>query len=436
MEARTYKAEFNEKQRIAIDYLSPANQVEMLLYGGGVYSGKTWLGCYWQIARRLKYPNTRGLIGRYELKNLQLSTMRRFWYICGEMGLRQGVHYKYNGQYNTISWYNGSETILMDMAGSPGDVDFHRFGSLELTDYFLDEVAEMSWKAVEMIDSRTRYNLIGGRPKGLMSCNPAKGWLYNTFYKPYVDGTMPAHRAFVPALLRDNTIKPDPVYEAKIARMNERDRKRLLEGDWNFDESPDRIFDYDDLLRCFRNDDLKGEMYLTGDIARMGKDRTVLALWQGLTLLRIEILRKHRVDEVTKRIKEIQAEKNVKLKNIVVDEDGVGGGVVDNLRCIGFMNGSRANKPDKFQNLKAECYFKLGEIVEQGKLVLPVEHRDDIIRELDMIRRKNPDGDRKLSVTSKEEIARQHGVSPDLADAIMMRMYFELHPNYGKYQFG
>jgi hypothetical protein len=177
-------------------------------------------------------------------------------------------------------------------------------------------------------------------------------------------------------------------------------------------------------------------MYLTGDIARMGKDRTVLALWQGLTLLRIEILRKHRVDEVTKRIKEIQAEKNVKLKNIVVDEDGVGGGVVDNLRCIGFMNGSRANKPDKFQNLKAECYFKLGEIVEQGKLVLPVEHRDDIIRELDMIRRKNPDGDRKLSVTSKEEIARQHGVSPDLADAIMMRMYFELHPNYGKYQFG
>ena len=59
--------------------------------------------------------------------------------------------------------------------------------------------------------------------------------------------------------------------------------------------------------------------------------------------------------------------------------------------------------------------------------------RDVIVQELDMIRRRTPEADGKLAVRSKEEIARMHGKSPDYADAIMMRMYFELFPNYGSY---
>jgi len=50
-----------------------------------------------------------------------------------------------------------------------------------------------------------------------------------------------------------------------------------------------------------------------------------------------------------------------------------------------------------------------------------------------MIRRRTPEADGKLAVISKDEIARMHGKSPDYADAIMMRMYFELFPNYGSY---
>jgi len=180
-----YVSKFNERQEIAISYLSPSSEVEQILYGGGVYGGKSWLGCYWQILRRLKYPNTRGLIGRAELKKLQLSTMSTFWELCTKMGLAPNKDYTYNGQLNRITWFNGSETILMDMADTPSDPDFHRFGSLELTDYFLDEAAEISAKAVEILDTRVRYNLVNGRPKGLITCNPTKGWLYNDFWTPY-----------------------------------------------------------------------------------------------------------------------------------------------------------------------------------------------------------------------------------------------------------
>jgi hypothetical protein len=74
-------------------------------------------------------------------------------------------------------------------------------------------------------------------------------------------------------------------------------------------------------------------------------------------------------------------------------------------------------------------------MIEQNRIILPLVNRDTLVKELDMIRRRHPDSDSRLSVTSKEEIQRQHGISPDYADMVMMRMYFELHPNYGKYSY-
>jgi phage terminase large subunit len=425
---------FNAKQSEALKYLSPSSPVEQVLYGGGVFGGKTWLGCYWQIARRIKYPKTRGLIGRAELKRLQLSTMLRFWEICAEIGLKPDVHYTYNGQLNMITWFNGSETLLMDMADKPSDPEFQRFGSFEITDYFIDEVAEISKKSFDIIDSRTRYNLIGGVPKGLLTCNPSHNFTYTEFYKASKKDELPPHRAFVEALLHDNTIKPDPIYQAKIMRLPEADRKRLLEGDWDYDESIDRLFNYDDITRCFRDELIPGEKYITADIARMGKDRTVLCYWEGMTLREIKSFRKMRVDEVVQEVRKMISDKGVNLRNVIADEDGVGGGVVDSVKCRGFLNGSRSTKPDRYQHLKAECYFKLAEVIESNGITFHIrEEKETILKELDVIRRRNPEGDGKLNVTGKEEISRTHGFSPDIADAIMMRMFFILRPNYGKY---
>ena len=64
--------------------------------------------------------------------------------------------------------------------------------------------------------------------------------------------------------------------------------------------------------------------------------------------------------------------------------------------------------------------------------------QDEIVQELDSTRRKHPElDDKKLQIISKEEIKRMNGgKSPDYADVIMMRMYFELRPNYGTYAVG
>ncbi len=433
----SWQDDYLPKQIEALLHLSSVSPCELVLYGGSAGSGKSWLGCRWQIMRRLRYPQTRGLIGRSKLDTLKKTTLRTFFEVCGQLNMVSGKHYTFNGQSNIISFYNGSEIILKDLFAYPSDPNYDSLGSLEITDFFIDEVAQVTKKAVDIVTSRVRYKLneYELRPKGLMSCNPSRGWLYNEFYQPYKDGTLPHYRVFVPALPGDNTHLPD-TYLDTLARLPEQDRKRLRDGDWDYDESIDRIYNVDDLLRCFRNEMMPGEKYITADIARLGKDRTVIAYWEGMTLVSLTILRRARTDEVVNKVREVMAQKQVPLKNVIADEDGVGGGVVDALKCRGFINGSRAVHPDRYTNLKSECYYRLGEVVEQNKITFICGYRDEIVKELDLIRRRNPDGDGKLSVTGKEEIARLHGFSPDLADAIMMRMYFELRPNYGTYSVG
>jgi hypothetical protein len=430
-----YVSKFNERQEIAISYLSPSSEVEQILYGGGVYGGKSWLGCYWQILRRLKYPNTRGLIGRAELKKLQLSTMSTFWELCTKMNLTPGKDYAYNGQLNRITWFNGSETILMDMADTPSDPDFHRFGSLELTDYFLDEAAEISAKAVEILDTRVRYNLVNGRPKGLITCNPTKGWLYNDFWTPYKEGKLPPHRAFVQALLKDNTIVPNEAYQKKMERLNERDRKRLLDGDWDYDDSPDKLFDYDSMLQMFNTTEPTGEGFITCDPAAMGNDRTIIMIWKGMHCTKvIEHVHKY-PHEVANILRELASSHSIKLNNVLVDSDGLGIGVKGILGCREFLNGSSAIDKEHFFNLKSECYFKLSEAIGMNRIHFS-DHsqRDNIIKELDLVRDASKE-DKKKQVSSKDQIKARLGRSPDYADALMMRMYFELRPNYGKYSF-
>jgi hypothetical protein len=425
------------RQSEALKFLSVDSNVETILYGGAAGGGKTMLGCMWQILRRLKYPGTRSLIGRAKLDTLKKTTMNTFFQVANDIGLRAGEDFSYNQQSHIIKFSNGSEIILADLFLYPSDPHFQDLGGLELTDVFLDEATEISEKAYSVVCSRIRYKLneFGLKPKILLTCNPSKGWIYNQFYLPYKNQNLPKHLAFVQALPGDNIHLPD-AYVTSLSRLPEADRKRLLEGDWEFDNSSDRLYLYDELMRCFREPMNVGEGYITADIARLGKDRTVLCVWKGLSCIDIVVLRQKRQDEVKAEIQRLMNQYSVRLSNVLADADGVGGGLVDSLRCREFMNGSKAVRGTQYMNLKADCYFRLGELIDKNEITLPIKWQEDICKELELIRRVDPDKEGKLRVTSKDTISqRTGGISPDIADAIMMRAYFELNRNYTKYAF-
>lgn len=428
--------EFLPKQIECLNALGLDSPAEVVLFGGAAGGAKSFTGCAWQIQRRLKYPKTRGLIGRSKLDTLKKTTLKTFFEVAGLFGLVANKHYQFNAQSNVISFSNGSEIILKDLFSYPSDPSFDSLGSLEITDAFIDECSQVSKKAVDIVRSRIRYKLreFNLNPKTLLTCNPSKGWLYNEIYAPWRAQNLPAFIQFIPSRVTDNPHLP-PTYAETLARLPEVDRKRLLEGDWDYDETADALFLTDDILRAFREPQNDGELFITADVARLGKDRTVIALWRGLSLIHITELRKKRIDETAAVIRSLADHHKVKLSNTLADADGLGAGLVDVLKCREFRNGARATKPERFVNLKAECFFKLAEYIELNRVIFPQAHRDTIVKELDLIRRKNPDGDGKLAVTGKEEIQRTHGMSPDYADAIAMRMFFELFPNYGRYSY-
>lgn len=429
--------EFLPKQNECLRALSLDEAHEVVLFGGAAGGSKSFTGCAWQVMRRLKYPGTRGLIGRSKLDSLKKTTLRTFFEVAKMMGLISQVDYRFNGVSNTIIFYNGSEIILKDLFQYPSDGNFDSLGSLEITDWFVDEASQVNRRAIDVLRSRVRYKLVeyNLQPKGLLTCNPTKGWLYQEFYAPWRDQCLPSHYTFIQAKPSDNPYLP-PSYERTLSLLPEMDRRRLLEGDWEYDEASDHLFKTDDVLACFRQPEITGTLYITADIARLGKDRTVICVWRGLSLVDIYEMRKARVTEVSQKILQLMTNHAIPANQVIIDEDGVGGGVSDIVRgSRGFRNGSKAIHPLRFINLKAECYFKLAEYVEQSKIVFPMAFRDVIAKELDMIRRSKPDADTKLSVIGKDEISREHGVSPDYADAIMMRMYVELRPNYGKYSY-
>ena len=425
------------RQSEALKFLSVDSDVETILYGGAAGGGKTMLGCMWQILRRLKYPGTRSLIGRAKLDTLKKTTMATFFQVAHEIGLKAGEDFIYNQQSHIIKFSNGSEIILADLFLYPSDPMMTDLGGLEITDAFIDEATEITEKAYSIVSSRIRYKLneFNLKPKILLTCNPSKGWIYNQFYLPYKNQNLPEHLAFVQALPGDNLYLPES-YVTSLTRLPEADRKRLLEGDWEFDNSSDRLYMYDELVRCFREPMNVGEGYITADIARLGKDRTVLCVWKGLSCIDIVVLKQKRQDEVKAEIQRLMNEHSVRLSNVLADADGVGGGLADSLRCREFMNGSKAVRGTQYMNLKADCYFRLGELIDKNEITLPIKYQEDIIKELELVRRVDPDKEGKLRVTSKDTISqRTGGISPDIADAIMMRAYFELNRNYNKYAF-
>lgn len=420
------------RQTIAIDYLED-NITTEVGYGGGAGGGKSLLGCYWQLKQRLKYPQTRGLIGRAKLKTLKETTLQSFFEVAKMQGIKNGVHYNYNQQSSQINFKNGSVILLKDLFFYPSDPEFDELGSLEITDAFLDESAQIVRKAFNTVQSRIRYKLDENDliPKILWSSNPNKGWNYSEFYLPYKKGTLIDYRQFVPALATDNPFISKH-YIDNLNKLPKNQKERLLYGNWEYDDDPTLLIDYEKLFNMWTNNFVKGgENYISADIARFGKDHTLIGYWNGWRLEKIYRYSKMSVTESAQKIKDLAFKHKVPLNNIVVDEDGVGGGVVDILKCKGFVNNSKALNGENFNHLKSQCYFKLAEMINTDKIyVVKNDFQDLINEELEQVKQYNMDKDTTKQIIPKDKVKELLGRSPDFSDMMAMRAFFEYQYNF------
>jgi hypothetical protein len=408
------------------------DKTNIVLYGGSAGAGKSWLGCLWVTTLCLKYNGIRCLIGRTVLQQLKLTTLNTLFEVLQQMGLKSGEHYVYNGQSNVITFNNKSEIILKDLQFQPSDPNFDSLGGIEITACFIDEAAQISYLAYNILKSRIRFKLTeyNLEPKMLMTCNPGQVWLKKEFYIPYIQGTLDPTKAFVPALPMDNPHLP-PSYIEMLKSLPPSQRRRLLEGDWNYMEEDDSLFNFDHISSSvFKNipqgDDKK---YLSVDVARFGGDRSVVVVWSGLVALEVKVYTKLSTTELSTEITDIMRMYGIHPTNVIVDSDGVGGGVADQIRGTNFVNNSKALHEQNFINLKSQCYVKLSELFKEGKISINIMEPsvvDELTQELLAVKLKDIDKDNKVAVMSKDEMKKILGKSPDLSDAFMMRMYYEI----------
>ena len=213
---------------------------EQILGGGSAGGGKSYLGCCWLVSSCMRFEGIRMVVARKVRKTLLETTWNTLKDVLREWKLVEDLHYHINSQIYVITFWNGSTIVAMDLTPSPSDPDFNSLGSLEITGAFVDEVSEVSEKAIEVLASRIRYKIAETFVVGkiFMSTNPCLTWVRSTFVMDD-DGnpvTLPSGYRYIPFSLFDNPNESfRAIYYERLSKIRDKaTRDRLLYGNWLF----------------------------------------------------------------------------------------------------------------------------------------------------------------------------------------------------------
>ena len=271
--------------------------------------------------------------------------------------------------------------------------------------------------------------------KILITCNPKKNWLYKRFYQPSKAGKLKVPYAFIPALVQDNPFVTEDYVDTLRQTEDKVTYQRLYLGKWEYDSDPNSLVDYDAVMDCFTNTGtLIGGKAISADLAMKGRDHFVAGYWEGLRVS-IEIDKdKSSGREIETDLRKLMVTRGVGRSQTVADSDGLGSYLESYLNGIKeFKNGASAFN-NKYANLKAECAYKLAEMINKRQLqiICRPDQAEHIAEELQLLIAANVDKDtRKKDIISKEAMKGITKRSPDYLDMLIMGMYRLVAPRTG-----
>lgn len=436
------KIKLSPKQVEAFNVLNDPN-VSELLYGGGAGGGKTYLGCMWLVLMCTKYPKSRWLLGRTVLKNLKSSTVETLLDIMQDtLGMKAEKDYNYNQMNGYIKFLKFDSVIYFrDLALKPSDPEFDSLGSAEYTGAFIDEAQQISRKAYDVVVSRLRYRTreFGIPGRLLMTCNPSRGFLKDLFFDPWQNDSLESYRAFVRSLVYDNR----HISEQYIQALDRRDpatRRRLLLGDWDYEDAPDQLVPNLWVDRAVRSQvDLGDTVYLGIDVAREGNDKTMLALMRGGALVdlhEVDVTIQEHTDvsgRIADEIIKYMQEEGVGYRDVIIDAIGYGGGVLDAMRARGYLinefKGSEAaERPggasEEFRNKRHESGWRVREAFQNNEIQIlsSIPDVNLLVDELTTFK-FSTDKEPFVDILKKSEVKKVLNRSPDRYDAFSMANY-------------
>lgn len=380
------------------------------LYGGAMGGGKTFALCAEVIALSCDYPGNRGYICRHELSSFKKSTFITLDRMLEKS--RMVIRHHQTDNYYLLN--NGSMIIYGGLGDDTRAIE--KLKSMELGWFAIDEASETTENFFFMLCSRLRLSLPGIRYFGLLGSNPEPGWLKHRFIDQKLD-----NHIFIPALPTDNPDLPEGYIDRLKEIFPDEWIKRFLEGDWTAWEGAKNIFPYKEIHAAFsRNIEAGKPIEIGVDVARSGKNETVIVLRSGSKVEILEIIKQSDLMFVSGRVAFWIGDK--KPDKIKIDADGLGAGVVDRLKELGFKiteihGGAKARNNERFANQKAEIHWGFRERLLSGDVDLP-ENDIELKSQLTAIE-YNIKSNGAIEIVSKEDMEKKGIKSPDRAEAVI-----------------
>lgn len=442
----------HEKQEMALKILTD-NEHDEFLYGGAAGGAKSWTGVCWQAFSCLCYPDTNWFIARNQLKDLLDSVLKTFRKVCREYGIED---WKFNAQKNYIEFGNGSRINFIEVSYKPSDPMYEDLGSTEYTGGWIEEIGEVHEMAAIVLGTRigrhlnSKYNL---KKKMFMTCNPKRNWGKTKFYDKHINGSLyeenkipmsngrkRIQRIYLDCLVTENPFIDQDYIDGLMAKAldHKPTYERLFKGNWDYEDNPYQLAEQEMIDTIYENNHVpEGKGYITADVARFGSDKARIGYWSGWRLKHVISLDISKTTDVELAIMTLRMKYRIPKTRVVIDQDGVGGGVVDGTGGKGFKNNGRPIKIKRdmpnYKNLQVQCLYTLADKINEGGIYIEADltgtEKDEIKTELAQIQSKgDQDPERKLDCKSKGDIKQDIGRSPDWRDMILMRVFFDLSP--------
>lgn len=166
-------------------------------------------------------------------------------------------------------------------------------------------------------------------------------------------------------------------------------------------------------------------MYMGLDVARYGDNKTVLVEYCPHRIEKIVCLQGKNTTESVKMVIPEALQNSEKLMQITVDDTGVGGGITDRLRELGYptIGINFANFPTDrihFANIRSEMYWNMRELFRTNEIAVP--NNVTLMSQLSALKYKI-DLKGRIVVETKDDLKKRGLKSPDEADAVALAIY-------------
>jgi len=171
---------------------------------------------------------------------------------------------------------------------------------------------------------------------------------------------------------------------------------------------------------------LTDHVYIGLDVARYGTNKTVLTRFVSPRVEVIKSIQKRSTTEAVNLVIQEAVSAGAKLQQVTTDDTGVGGGVTDRLRELGYpviaVNFSqKPSDPMHFRSIRDEMYWHLRELFRAGEIEIPPN--DILISQLSSIKYKINPRNGRIEIESKDDMKKRALPSPDELDSLAIAVH-------------